>query len=196
MILVYTFLRNLIETNKRYLALFYFFIGAFFATANILVLNEESLVAICFVVFVVTLYVYGRAVITDALTERTRSISVEFDSLFDLQLKNKDLLISCYQQHFSLITKVHSVLSFSKSEIKQVVSQREKMLNVLISNQIEQKLASILSKEIVILMSIQSEIVKLFTAEIRKLFTEKSNEQQRLKNVVTEESISKLETIK
>ena len=195
MIVVYNFLKNLMDTNKKYLAIFCFILGAFFSTANIVILNEESLVAICFVIFVATLYVYGRSIISETLEERSRQVSQEFDRLFDLQLKNKELLISCYEHQSGLSAKIRTIFSFSQEEIKSLVAQKEKGLNYIISLQIEQKLMSIFSKEVAILLSLQSEIVKFFTFEIRNLFVGKSVEQQQLKAAVTKESITKLEKL-
>ena len=195
MTVVYNFLKNLILGNQRFLALFYFFIGSLFATANIIIMNEETIIALCFVLFVSTLYVYGRVSILNSLTERSGQISKGFDNFFNLHLQNLELLISFYKKQNNLLTKVNSVSEFSKKEILTVIEKKEKSLNSLIVLQIEQKLSSILTKEMAIFASIQSEIVKLFTTEICEMFLLKSANQQQLKEDVTNESIKKLELL-
>lgn len=195
MIILFNFIKELLSTNRTYAAVFCFLLGALGATANIVIMNEEIIIAICFVFFVVAVYVYGRSIVVESLTERSRQITHDFDSLFDLQLRNTELLISYFKKQSNLVSKINAIALFSKEEIKEVVSKKEKALNFLISSQIEQKLAIIMTKEISILMSLQAEIVKLFTAEIRRKFSDKSTEQQRLKTAVTKEIIVKLSMI-
>lgn len=192
MTLVYEFLKDLVSKNKMYTITFYFFLGALFATANIIIMNEETIVAICFVLFITTIYVYGRTTITESLAERTQQISQEFDSFYALHLQNIELLISYYKKQNDLLDKVTAISSFTKDEIKNVISKKEQALNASISLQIEQKLNAILAKEMAIIAGIQSEIVKLFTMEIREMFVKESPSQKQLKSEVTNESIAKL----
>lgn len=192
MTLVYEFIKDLITKNKMYTITFYFFLGALFATANIVIMNEETIVAICFVLFIITLYVYGRTTVTESLAERTQQISQEFDSFYSLHVQNIELLISYYNKQNDLLEKVTAISSFTKDEIKTVISKKEHALNASISAQIEQKLNTILAKEMAIIAGIQSEIVKLFTNEIREMFIKESPSQKQLKVDVTNESISKL----
>lgn len=132
-------------------------------TLNIVVINAEFLVAMCFVLFIIFAYNNFSDVVVDMLEERTNKIQKDFGYYFELQESVLTSLISYHEKRSQLPEEIKQISSFSKSEVERILDKRQKVLNHTILQQLEQKLKMISLKEISILQMIQEETSHWFS---------------------------------
>ena len=139
-------------------------------TLNIVVINAEFLVAICFVLFITFAYSNFSDVIVDMLEERTNKIQKDFGYYFELQENVLTSLISYHEKRSMLPNEIKQISTFSKNEVERILSERQRVLNHTILQQLEQKLKMISLKEISILQMIQEEASYWFTKSVYSEF--------------------------
>lgn len=139
-------------------------------TLNIVVINAEFLVAICFVLFITFAYSNFSDVIVDMLEERTNKIQKDFGYYFELQENVLTSLISYHEKRSMLPDEIKQISTFSKNEVERILSERQRVLNHTILQQLEQKLKMISLKEISILQMIQEEASYWFTKSVYSEF--------------------------
>ena len=139
-------------------------------TLNIVVINAEFLVAICFVLFITFAYNNFSDVIVDMLEERTNKIQKDFGYYFELQENVLTSLIAYHEKRSMLPEEIKQISTFSKNEVERILNERQKVLNHTILLQLEQKLKMISLKEISILQMIQEEASYWFTKSVYSEF--------------------------
>lgn len=139
-------------------------------TLNIIVINAEFLVAICFVLFIIFAYNNFSDVIVDMLEERTNRIQKDFGYYFELQESVLTSLISYHEKRNKLPEEIKQISNFSKNEVEKILDKRQKVLNLTILQQLEQKLKMISLKEISILQMIQEETSYWFSKSVYNEF--------------------------
>lgn len=139
-------------------------------TLNIVVLNAEALVALCFVLFVLFAYSNFSNIVIDMLEERTNKIQKDFNYYFELQEEVLTTLISYHKKRITLSEEINEISFFSKTEIENILNKRQKELENIILEQIEQKLKTILIKETSITQMIQKETSSWFSKSVYNQF--------------------------
>ncbi len=139
-------------------------------TLNIVVINAEFLVAICFVLFITFAYSNFSDVIVDMLEERTNKIQKDFGYYFELQENVLTSLISYHEKRSMLPDEIKQISTFSKDEVERILNERQRVLNHTILQQLEQKLKMISLKEVSILQMIQEEASYWFTKSVYSEF--------------------------
>jgi len=139
-------------------------------TLNIIVVNAEFLVAICFVLFIIFAYNNFSDVVVDMLEERTNKIQKDFGYYFELQESVLTSLISYHEKRSKLPEEIKQISNFSKNEVERILEKRQKVLNHTILQQLEQKLKMISLKEISILQMIQEETSHWFSKSVYSEF--------------------------
>lgn len=139
-------------------------------TLNIVVINAEFLVAICFVLFITFAYSNFSDVIVDMLEERTNKIQKDFGYYFELQENVLTSLISYHEKRSMLPDEIKQISTFSRDEVERILNERQRVLNHTILQQLEQKLKMISLKEVSILQMIQEEASYWFTKSVYSEF--------------------------
>ncbi|MCA9460294.1 MAG: hypothetical protein KC550_07135 [Nanoarchaeota archaeon] len=137
---------------------------------EILVFNEESLVAGSFVAFITFAYMNMSELLVDTLEERSVKIKKEFDSYYSLQEEILKLLISYHEKRKNLSKEVEVISNFSKNEIRQILSKRQLSLEDSLAQQTEQKLKTIFMKELSLIQHTQSEASYWLSKNVYDLF--------------------------
>ena len=139
---------------------------AVLTSREILVYNEELLVAISFFVFVGFAYVNLSDVFAASLDDRAKQIQKEFDYYFALNEEVLELLISYHGKRKSLAKELKNISTFSQQEIRNILNKYQHALENNISLQLEQKLKTIYMKEQSINQFIQEETSQLFSKNV------------------------------
>jgi len=105
-----------------------------------MVMDEEVLVLICFVLFVGMAFHYGSNLVNDSIQLEASKMGKEFDAFFDLQKKTLKALINYHKLQVLVISQVKELLTFSKGEIGKVISAKKLTLDATLATQTEQKL--------------------------------------------------------
>jgi F0F1-type ATP synthase membrane subunit b/b' len=179
------------KNNNFYLPLAYVSLGLLtlgvFTSKEILVFNEETLVAISFILFMIFAYRNLNDVFVAELEERATKIKKEFDHYFSLREDLLDLLISYHGIRKMLSNEITEISNVSKNEIKNILVKRQKALENSLSLQIQQKLRTILLKELSIVQQIQQETSHWFSKYVFASFqTQKTSP---IKDIMIREGI-------
>ena len=102
------------------------FIGTLISL-NILILNAEALVALCFILFVIFAYLNFNNIVIDLLNDRTNKIQKDFNYYFELQEEILKSLILYHKKRISLMDEIKEISTFSKSEIKKILIENFKV---------------------------------------------------------------------
>lgn len=135
-----------------------FLVFCVFSSKNIIIYNEETLVALSFLAFVYCIFHYFGNVIIESLNERSASIKTELQNFLILKQQSlTELLKQCKKVSF-LKKTVKYLGIFTISEIKTFNDLGEKALNLLIRHQIQQKLKTVSYAQINIQQKLQDSI--------------------------------------
>lgn len=169
------------------------FIGTLISL-NILILNAEALVALCFILFVIFAYLNFNNIVIDLLNDRTNKIQKDFNYYFELQEEILKSLILYHKKRISLMDEIKEISTFSKSEIKKILIVRQKDLTDIILEEVDQKLKSISIKEVNIIQMIQKETSISFSKSVYSKFN--SNKTSSFsKDILLQEGISLINNI-
>lgn len=181
------------KSNNFYIPLTYVSLGLLtlgvLTSKEILVFNAESLVAISFTIFMVFAYRNVSDVIVTELEDRSERIRKEFDHYFSLREDLLSLLISYHSTRKMLSDEVTNISHFSKNEIKHILAKRQKALKNNLSVQVQQKLKTILLKELSIIQQVQQETSHWFAKHVLASFATKNPSVTRLKDIMIKEAI-------
>lgn len=152
--------------NRNVLLVFGLSAFAGIISKEILILNEETLVAICFVLFVIFAYMNVSDIVVSELKDRASKIQKEFDDYYQLRENILHSLISYHNKQVSLLKEIHQIFIFSKSEIQNIIHAQQKNLQNNISLQIKQKLRILAMREFNFIQFMQTETTHFVTASV------------------------------
>jgi len=120
---------------------------AFFvlSSKHIILYNEETLVLLSFIGFVLFSYNMMSASVESSLNERSQAIATELQNFLNLREELVQELIQEHKKQLSMHTLIKNLGQFSAQEISSMAAQREGALESLFVNQIHQKLKNLLS---------------------------------------------------
>lgn len=162
---------------------------------SVLVMDEEVLVLLCWVVFVGLAYTYGSNAVNAMFDERRAKYSEDILSSFNLQEEALKVLINYHTIQISVISEVRQLFAFSKSEISRILEKRQASFKAIIATQLEQKLSILADKELAVASQVQDTINTTVSQNVLTLFTSNTKEVKELKETILSESMSKFETI-
>nr|YP_007890774.1 ATP synthase F0 subunit b [Seculamonas ecuadoriensis]AAO45019.1 ATP synthase F0 subunit b [Seculamonas ecuadoriensis]AGH24469.1 ATP synthase F0 subunit b [Seculamonas ecuadoriensis] len=163
-----------------------------FVSKEILVLNAEALVALCFILFVIFIYVTAKDVIVAELKDRASQIQKEFDDSYLLKEELYETLMGYHKKQVSLLEEINEIFMFSKEQIEKIISTRKEALKYKISNEIENKLKTIAIKEQALLRYMQLETNRYITEQI---LTEAADTSSELNQKAIQEGIEMIERV-
>lgn len=114
------------------------------SSKNILIYNEETLVALSFFCFLYFVYRYFGVTIKELLTERSELIKSELQQFLSLKESNYLELLKEHQKVSGLVKIIKSIDLFTTKECTRLNSNVQKSLNILFITQLQQKLKNLL----------------------------------------------------
>lgn len=129
--------------DKIRLYLFAFLAFCVFSSKNIIIYNEETLVAISFFAFVLFVSHYYGNTIKDSLNERSQAIQIELQNFLNLK---KDSLLQLREEHLKvskLNTPLNALSHFTHRELAITTSQGDFILAALFAQLVVQKLKTL-----------------------------------------------------
>lgn len=166
---------------------------AIFSTS--MVLDEEILVLYSFILFVAMTYHYLNCFVDDFICQETLKMRKDFDTFFEIQKKLLKTLIHFHSLQILVVSEMKELLNFLENETFDFIRAKKVSLDSAIVLEIEQKLILLSSKELIISQGIQNKASIFLGDQVLAIFKGNNEEKIRLKEVVLEENMEKLESL-
>lgn len=145
-------------SNKHVILTLLMFTVAILTYKDVLIIHEETLVLLCFVLFLIFAYVALKDLITSTFNDRAAIVEKEFNDSYRLKEQTLLLLAEHHSKQVSLLNEINSILSFTKSELHKVIQTRQDALRTRIVYELRSKLNLALKKEETFFQYIQQSV--------------------------------------
>jgi hypothetical protein len=162
---------------------------------NVLVMDEEVLVLLCWVLFVVLLYIYTCSAINIIFEEDRVKLYKDIVSSYNFQIKFLKILEDAHIIQTLTSFEVRQLYHFLMLETAKFFGKRQASFKFIIASQIEQKLFILLDKEAAVAIQAQDNINLKISFKVLKLFKSKNERVSILKAKILRESMTKFKTI-
>lgn len=183
--------QNLLKDKIVSMIVFSFVLIALVAS-DVLVLDEEALVAGCFVLFVLFAYKNVGDVIASELEDRSTRIQKELQKSFDQQKELLALQIENTQKQLSIVEEVKELAAFSQFQMNLISEKRRKAIVNRLAAQTNLQLKHISLKEKEIVESLQKEAIHFFTQAVLQEFKSNTPEAVEARGRLLQEGIEQL----
>lgn len=129
--------------NKKRIALYSFLAFCVLSSKNIIIYNEETLVALSFGAFIYFIFQYLGNTVTESLNERSNTIKVELQDFLKLKKESLEQLLNEHKKMLHLRFFLHNVSQFSKNELVTTGLSVKQAFHALFYQQIEQRLSTL-----------------------------------------------------
>jgi F0F1-type ATP synthase membrane subunit b/b' len=168
----------MISNEKIRPYIFAFLAFCVFSSKNIIIYNEETLVAISFVAFVFFVYHYFGNTIKASFDERSQGIQMELQNFLTLKSETLKELYKEHQRVKSLVETLNLVFNYTLNDIKKAGNLGKLGLKQIISSQIKSRLNSLSFSREVLQQKLQELVAKeLFSAVLIKSSQLKKNQK-------------------
>lgn len=174
--------------DKITIAIIVVFLIIAIVASELLILDEEALVAGCFIMFILFAYNAMGDMVATELDDRASKISLELQKSFEAQkefLKNE---IEASKKQESLVKEIENLYKFSETQILLIGQKRRHFLENKINSQINQQLKMASAKEKEIVNALQKNVINSFCNSIIEEFKQPSSATARAQLI--EESIN------
>ncbi len=154
----------MISNDKYRPYIFGFLIFCVFSSKNIIIYNEETLVALSFFAFIFFVFRYFGDTLKQSLDERSESIKGLLQNFLLLKADSLKQLYKEHQKVTALTLTLNKVKSFTVIELKQASHLGKGSLFTVFSDQIKQKLNTLKSSKV----SLYQELQQLIAQNILK----------------------------
>lgn len=163
---------QLIQDLRSNMSLFIILVLAFFvlSSKHIIIYNEETLVLLSFIGFLIFSYNMLSDSVENSLNERSLAIYNELQNSFQLKEQFLKELLEEHKKQLSLKNLLNKFHQFSSSEIFEMNNQRQKALNNIFAQEIQQKLKTLLFSQNTFQEKLQRVIVSGFRASVLEEF--------------------------
>jgi len=142
--------------DKLRLYLFAFLAFCVASSKNIIIYNEETLVAFSFFLFVIFVSRYFGTTIQESLNERSQAIQQELQNFFNLQQNSFQELLAEHQKILGLVDGVESVAKFTTTQLNGFKTLTEKALRSVFQTEIQAKFKTLAFSKIMIQQNLQA----------------------------------------
>ncbi len=157
--------------------IFLFLIFCVLSSKNILIYNEETLVAVSFLCFTIVIFHYFGNTIKNSLNERSLAIQQELQNFLTIKQDSLTQLLNEHKKISGLFKALNHLELFTNNELIKATFYGEKALLNLFAQQLQSKLKTLgISK-----MTLQQKLQQLIAENI---FSRVLIEFQRLKNTL------------
>lgn len=146
--------------------IFAFLAFCVFSSKNIIIYNEETLVAASFLAFIVFISHYFGTTIKDSLNERSNAITIELQNFCTLKEESLSQLRQEHVKVSTLNTPLTNLAQFTSRELSIATSRGEKALNSIFSHQMIQKLKTLSASKMTIQQKLQEYMAATFFGSV------------------------------
>lgn len=139
-----------------------FLIGIFFFK-ELIVCNEETLIAICFILFVAFAYDMTHVSIQEEFKQKSLQIQKELDSYWNTRIEILNLFISFYKKQTEVHNQIPAMFLFSKNEMNSIIKKQQDAFSHHFYQQIGAKCQMIKNRKLQILNDIQQKAAFWFS---------------------------------
>lgn len=161
------------------------------SSKHIFIYNEETLVLISFIAFVITCQKMAGESIKNSLNERSQVIAQELQNFYNLKEQLILELIEEHQKQLSIHSLIKKVGQFSVTEMKNISIQKKKALEALLKDQIENKLSTLITFSSVSNL-LQDGLSKSFRGAVLEEFYKSKKQFQ---SILVKQSVINLENL-
>jgi hypothetical protein len=174
--------------------IFAFLAFCVFSSKNIIIYNEETLVAASFLAFILFISHYFGNTIKDSLNERSDAITTELQNFCILKEQSLAELRKEHLKISTLNTPLTNLADFTGSELLIATSQGDKALTSIFAYQMIQKLKTLSASKITIQQKLQQYMAADFLGSVLVEFqrSKKENKYIPLNRESLEEAIKGL----
>ena len=123
--------------------IFLFLTFCVLSSKNILIYNEETLVALSFFCFIFFISTYFGQTIQDSFNERSQVIQQELQNFLNIKFLSFQELLQQHQKISTVVTTMKTLDTFTHREILSFKKNGTKILRTLVTQQIQQKLKAL-----------------------------------------------------
>jgi len=160
--------------NEKLRFYLFFFLGfAVLSSKNILIYNEETLVALsvfCFIFFV--LHYFGNT-IKDSLNERSQVIREELQNFLILKENSFQELLNQHKKVSGLLKAMGVLNTFTKNELSVLNNHGEKALKNMFSFRIQSKLKTLVFSKLMVQQKLQFLLSEKIISNVLVTFSKK-----------------------
>ena len=143
-------------TNEKLrLYLFIFLAFSVLSSKNILIYNEETLVALSFFCFLFFVLHYFGNTIKESLNERSQVIREELQNFLILKENSFQELLNQHQKVSGLVKAMGVLNTFTKNELNLLNTNGEKALKNMFSSRIQNKLKTLVFSKLMVQQKLQ-----------------------------------------
>jgi hypothetical protein len=158
------------SNDKLRLYLFIFLAFAVLSSKNILIYNEETLVALSFFFFFFFVLHYFGNTIKESLNERSQVIREELQNFLILKEKSFQDLLNQHKKVSRLVNAMGVLNTFTKNELNSLNQNSEKALNTLFSSRIQNKLKTLVLSKLMMQQTLQSLLSEIIISNVLVAF--------------------------
>ena len=163
-------------TNEKLrLYLFLFLAFAVLSSKNILIYNEETLVALSFFCFLFFVLHYFGNTIKDSLNERSQMIREELQNFLILKEQSFQELLLQHQKVSGLVKALKVLNDFTKNELNLLNCNGDKALNNMCSSRIQNKLKALMFSKLMVQQKLQFLLSEKILSNVLVAFTRKGS---------------------
>ncbi len=168
-------------TNEKLrLYLFIFLAFAVLSSKNILIYNEETLVALSFFCFLFFVLHYFGTSIKESLNERSQVIREELQNFLILKENSFQELLNQHQKVSGLLKALSVLNSFTKTELTQLNTTGEKALKTLFGSRIQNKLKTLVFSKLMVQQKLQLLLSEKILSNVLVAFPKKGKASVKL----------------
>ena len=150
-------------TNERIRPYIFIFLAfCVLSSKNILIYNEETLVAISFLCFTIFVYRYFGNTVKESLNERSSAIQQELQNFLTIKQDSLTQLLNQHKKFSGLLKALNSLELFTNTELVRANIYGEKALTNLFAQQLQYFLKNLTVSK----MALQQKLQKLIAENI------------------------------
>jgi hypothetical protein len=180
--------------NSQALHFLYIFLSTS-GLISVLVMDEEVLVLLCWVLFVGLSYICGSTTINIIFEERRAKFYKDMVVSYDFQKEFLNVLINYHIVRVLLMSEVKYSFNSSKIEIARLLFKYQAGFKFIIGSQLEHKLFILADKEITVGSQVQDIINSRVSINVLKRFKPKNKQVRALKKKILSKSMTKFKSI-
>lgn len=188
------------SNEKLRFYLFIFLAFSVLSSKNILIYNEETLVALSFFCFIFFVLHYFGNTIKDSLNERSQVIREELQNFLIIKEKSFQELLTQHQKVSGLVKALGVLNTFTKTELNALNKNGEKALNNLFSSRIQTKLKTLAFSKLMLQQTLQFLLSEIILSNVLVAFPKagkdaiKLNQNKAIKNALDSFMAQKLKS--
>lgn len=168
------------NNEKLRLYLFIFLAFSVLSSKNILIYNEETLVALSFFCFIFFVLHYFGNTIKESLNERSQVIREELQNFLILKENSFQELLSQHQKVSGLLKAMGVLNTFTKKELNVLNTNGEKALKNMFSSRIQSKLKTLVFSKLMVQQKLQYLLSEKILSNVLVAFLKKGKGANKL----------------